>query len=150
MSSPPPAKKQKQFASTTSSHTNKEVPAPQAPLAPRPNADLLHPPASPPNPRKRRASHSPKLNTLPPGTALPLEPIPSNAHLPASLADEAGKKRGRTNTPWTAQEEQRLKRMRDAGHSWSEIAKVVLWLASTWASLLLIHDRLSLHELKAA
>ncbi|OQU99294.1 Myb-like DNA-binding domain-containing protein isoform 1 [Cladophialophora immunda] len=123
MSSPPPAKKQKQFASTTSSHTNKEVPAPQAPLAPRPNADLLHPPASPPNPRKRRASHSPKLNTLPPGTALPLEPIPSNAHLPASLADEAGKKRGRTNTPWTAQEEQRLKRMRDAGHSWSEIAK---------------------------
>ena len=34
------------------------------------------------------------------------------------------KKKGRTNTPWTAEEEQRLKSMRDAGCSWSEIAKV--------------------------
>lgn len=34
------------------------------------------------------------------------------------------KKKGRTNTPWTAEEEQRLKTMRDAGRSWSEIAKV--------------------------
>ncbi|KAJ5289841.1 40S ribosomal protein S11 [Penicillium atrosanguineum] len=33
------------------------------------------------------------------------------------------KKKGRTNTPWTAEEEQRLKTMRDAGRSWSEIAK---------------------------
>lgn len=32
-------------------------------------------------------------------------------------------KRPRTNTPWTPQEEQRLKQMRDAGNSWSEIAK---------------------------
>ena len=32
-------------------------------------------------------------------------------------------KRSRTNTPWTPQEEQRLKAMRDAGNSWSEIAK---------------------------
>ncbi|KAI5844878.1 hypothetical protein BZA05DRAFT_153098 [Tricharina praecox] len=32
-------------------------------------------------------------------------------------------KRPRTNTPWTAAEEQRLKAMRDAGNSWSEIAK---------------------------
>ncbi|OAL22069.1 hypothetical protein AYO20_11263 [Fonsecaea nubica] len=84
---------------------------------------MLHPPASPQNPRKRRASHSPKLNTLPPGTALPSDPVTPNAHLPAGLADETGKKRGRTNTPWTAQEEQRLKQMRDSGHSWSEIAK---------------------------
>jgi len=34
------------------------------------------------------------------------------------------KKKGRTNTPWTAEEEQRLKTMRDLGRSWSEIAKV--------------------------
>jgi hypothetical protein len=34
------------------------------------------------------------------------------------------KKKGRTNTPWTAEEEQRLKAMRDTGKSWSEIAKV--------------------------
>lgn len=40
-------------------------------------------------------------------------------------APEAGvKKKGRTNTPWTAEEEQRLKTMRDAGNTWSEIAKV--------------------------
>ena len=32
-------------------------------------------------------------------------------------------KKGRTNTPWTPAEEQRLKVMRDAGNSWSEIAK---------------------------
>lgn len=32
-------------------------------------------------------------------------------------------KKTRTNTPWTPEEEQRLKRMRDAGNSWSEIAK---------------------------
>ncbi|KAF2488275.1 hypothetical protein BU16DRAFT_474252 [Lophium mytilinum] len=32
-------------------------------------------------------------------------------------------KKGRTNTPWTAKEEQTLKQMRDAGNSWSEIAK---------------------------
>ena len=33
-------------------------------------------------------------------------------------------KKSRTNTPWTPAEEQRLKTMRDAGNSWSEIAKV--------------------------
>ncbi|EAU29786.1 conserved hypothetical protein [Aspergillus terreus NIH2624] len=36
---------------------------------------------------------------------------------------EPPRKKGRTNTPWTAEEEQRLKTMRDAGRSWSEIAK---------------------------
>ena len=35
-------------------------------------------------------------------------------------------KKSRTNTPWTPAEEQRLKTMRDAGNSWSEIAKVGL------------------------
>ena len=35
-------------------------------------------------------------------------------------------KRSRTNTPWTAEEERRLKSMRDAGSNWSEIAKVRL------------------------
>ncbi|MCJ1259842.1 hypothetical protein MMC24_007681, partial [Lignoscripta atroalba] len=32
-------------------------------------------------------------------------------------------KKSRTNTPWSPAEEQRLKAMRDAGNSWSEIAK---------------------------
>ena len=39
-------------------------------------------------------------------------------------------KKSRTNTPWSPAEEQRLKTMRDAGNSWSEIAKVV-WTATT-------------------
>ena len=33
-------------------------------------------------------------------------------------------KKSRTNTPWTPAEERRLKTMRDAGNTWSEIAKV--------------------------
>jgi len=32
-------------------------------------------------------------------------------------------KKSRTNTPWTAAEEQRLKSMRDVGNTWAEIAK---------------------------
>lgn len=45
----------------------------------------------------------------------------------ASGPEPAPKKKGRTNTPWTAEEEQRLKMMRDAGRSWGEIAKVRLY-----------------------
>ncbi|RMZ07853.1 hypothetical protein D0860_04902 [Hortaea werneckii] len=45
-------------------------------------------------------------------------PGPSQAQLPSPLA-----KKGRTNTPWTPAEEQRLKALREAGSSWSEIAK---------------------------
>ncbi|KAI9849391.1 MAG: hypothetical protein M1838_000164 [Thelocarpon superellum] len=49
----------------------------------------------------------------------------------AEAADEGGEgvssspatKKSRTNTPWSPAEEQRLKTMRDAGNSWSEIAK---------------------------
>lgn len=33
-------------------------------------------------------------------------------------------KKSRTNTPWSPAEEQKLKSMRDAQHSWAEIAKV--------------------------
>lgn len=55
-------------------------------------------------------------------------PIPTSleqdSNLVASSPEIARKKKGRTNTPWTAEEEQRLKTMRDAGRSWSEIAKV--------------------------
>lgn len=41
----------------------------------------------------------------------------------AGLTSPPVAKKGRTNTPWTPAEEQRLKQMRDAGNSWSEIAK---------------------------
>lgn len=39
-------------------------------------------------------------------------------------AQEPKVKKSRANTPWTPAEELRLKQMRDAGNSWSEIAKV--------------------------
>lgn len=42
---------------------------------------------------------------------------------PSSEVPSPVVKKGRTNTPWTPAEEQRLKVMRDAGNSWSEIAK---------------------------
>ncbi|KAJ3476556.1 hypothetical protein NLG97_g9092 [Lecanicillium saksenae] len=49
------------------------------------------------------------------------------AQLPADDASAAPSqppaKKSRTNTPWTPQEELRLKQMRDAGNSWAEIAK---------------------------
>jgi len=64
-----------------------------------------------------------------------------NAYTPALLSSESREyelagsnvstpptqskaKKGRINVPWTPAEEQRLKSMRDAGQSWSDIAKV--------------------------
>ena len=43
----------------------------------------------------------------------------------AESASAPPAKKTRTNTPWTPAEEKRLKELRDAGTSWSEIAKVV-------------------------
>ncbi|RPA87458.1 hypothetical protein BJ508DRAFT_410224 [Ascobolus immersus RN42] len=59
--------------------------------------------------KRSRAQKSNKLTTEVPSTASgSVQPIV---------------KKSRTNTPWTPEEEQRLKRMRDSGNSWSEIAK---------------------------
>ncbi|KAI9371663.1 hypothetical protein BJX61DRAFT_534630 [Aspergillus egyptiacus] len=66
------------------------------------------------NPRKRRSP--PQGSTATMTTAPGGEPV-------AAAPEAAPRKKGRTNTPWTAEEEQRLKTMRDAGRSWSEIAK---------------------------
>lgn len=57
-------------------------------------------------------------NAFGPGLDTGQDPGPSQVQLPSPVA-----KKGRTNTPWTPAEEQRLKTMRDAGSSWSEIAK---------------------------
>lgn len=64
-------------------------------------------PITPTTSKKRRASKQP---TTASGAS-------------SSAGPSSGVKRTRTNTPWTATEEQRLKSMRDAGNSWSEIAK---------------------------
>ncbi|KAK8240773.1 hypothetical protein HDK77DRAFT_202096 [Phyllosticta capitalensis] len=108
---------------------------------------------SPTNPRKRRASGAtagatpqlaPNMATIAPasvtatgaGTAAYTDPAGAGGGGgdPTMLAEGGAvagagavqpppPKKGRTNTPWTAAEEQRLKIMRDAGNSWSEIAK---------------------------
>lgn len=73
----------------------------------------------------------------PPSSATSLS-FPDSAHYSAGTIPPPGGmeptplsppiiKKTRTNTPWTPAEEQRLKVMRDAGNSWSEIAKV-RWL----------------------
>ncbi|OJK03131.1 hypothetical protein ASPACDRAFT_58080 [Aspergillus aculeatus ATCC 16872] len=77
----------------------------------------------PPNPRKRRAS--PQAGTT---AAMPASGATGAGGEPgheqgSGIPEPTPKKKGRTNTPWTAEEEQRLKTMRDAGRSWSEIAK---------------------------
>jgi hypothetical protein len=114
-----------------------------SPLTPQGN---LGPPqatmaSSPPNPRKRRASgqqanqimhpqqHIDPTAMSPPGTATQAgfaDPStlvsPMSATLESPIQQPPVKK-GRTNTPWTPAEELRLKKMRDAGNTWSEIAK---------------------------
>ncbi|KAF1990380.1 hypothetical protein K402DRAFT_325300, partial [Aulographum hederae CBS 113979] len=88
------------------------------------------PPPSPSNPRKRTASQSQQIAPSPiapsPSTSAP--GFSESSAMMAGSGEESSAqppppKKGRTNTPWTPGEEQRLKTMRDAGHSWSEIAK---------------------------
>ncbi|KAI4172670.1 MAG: hypothetical protein LQ343_003410 [Gyalolechia ehrenbergii] len=85
------------------------------------------------NPRKRKAPDSSPM------TAMQSAPV-SGYGPPAAYAAQSQQgeqqadiptqgtapKKSRTNTPWSPAEEQRLKTMRDAGNSWSEIAKVRL------------------------
>ncbi|KAL9074645.1 MAG: hypothetical protein Q9157_004319 [Trypethelium eluteriae] len=95
----------------------------------------LNPPPPPPpnqqqpNPRKRRADDplqpgdvAAASSTAPFGEHDPLGPPGADLGQPQTAPPPP--KKGRTNTPWTPAEEQRLKTMRDQGTSWSEIAKV--------------------------
>ncbi|KAL1963699.1 hypothetical protein VTN77DRAFT_7903 [Rasamsonia byssochlamydoides] len=82
-------------------------------------------PLQPSNPRKRRASpeQAPASAMAAPPTTVGAGGDAANPAGGTTASEAAPKKKGRTNTPWTAEEEQRLKAMRDAGKSWSEIAK---------------------------
>ncbi|KAI1435095.1 hypothetical protein GGR50DRAFT_694431 [Xylaria sp. CBS 124048] len=74
------------------------------------------------------------MPSTPAAAATPI-PVPSGAQQASAAAQSPGSdgpdtpsqnppvKKSRTNTPWTPAEELRLKQMRDAGSSWSEIAK---------------------------
>ncbi|KAI9734433.1 MAG: hypothetical protein M1818_006821 [Claussenomyces sp. TS43310] len=70
--------------------------------------------------RKRRPTSSPTMFT---GHAPEMR-----QDMASSSTQSPAAKKSRTNTPWTAAEEQRLRQMRDAGSSWADIAKSVALL----------------------
>jgi len=96
-----------------------------------PSTQLKSPSAGPgaQNPRKRRASGQPPAPIAPAPTPVQYgdqQPVGALPDMPTGELGQQGQptpKKGRTNTPWTPAEEQRLKQMRDQGKSWSEIAK---------------------------
>ncbi|KAL8908898.1 MAG: hypothetical protein Q9171_005270 [Xanthocarpia ochracea] len=87
--------------------------------------------SSPPNPRKRKAPKSPPMAEIPSDLTPGYGPssgyaaqVEQGEQQPEAPTQAPAPKKSRTNTPWTPAEEQRLKTMRDAGNSWSEIGKV--------------------------
>lgn len=87
---------------------------------------------SAPGSRKRRLSEQQQIAPSPiapapaptaGSTAFSLVPDPLGPTTESAVTAPPPKK-GRTNTPWTPAEELRLKKFRDEGKSWSEIAKV--------------------------
>lgn len=145
LSTPPPSKRPRTGMSSTSSPPRSiELPPPsQVPIVPRATLDTNPPSRAAPNPRKRAASRSPisesrQFDLKPPPATPIVEPGSSaSVSIPNLLSeDSSSKKRSRTNTPWTAAEEQRLKQMRDTGNTWSEIAKVRLHLTYQYGPLI--------------
>ncbi|MCJ1442013.1 MAG: hypothetical protein MMC23_002505 [Stictis urceolatum] len=131
MSSSPPSKRhQKQ---QHHSHIQPLAPQPQAGLASTLSGSsaesaglaILSTPLSPS--RKRKTMEQPNPLTVPlvapavdMGNAGPSAHDTSSTQSPGAIP---APKKSRTNTPWTPAEEKRLKTMRDAGSTWSEIAK---------------------------
>lgn len=100
-------------------------PAPNA--APSPATGAPPPPVTP-------SQVQPPVPTPPaPQSAPPAQPQAPTEDANATPVSQPPAKKSRTNTPWTPQEELRLKQMRDAGNSWAEIAKV-------WMGLLVGED----------
>ncbi|CAG8366895.1 unnamed protein product [Penicillium salamii] len=127
MSSPPTSKRIKTSATTSAPPhllaqqqihpfhrvpTFEGIPIPSAPLPTQQNPGY-----------SRKRPSSPATGSV--MMASPVNPGVGAIDDPSALptVESTPKKKGRTNTPWTAEEEQRLKTMRDAGRSWSEIAK---------------------------
>ncbi|KAG9198992.1 hypothetical protein G6514_009177 [Epicoccum nigrum] len=81
----------------------------------------------PPNHRKRKSLSAGQQTSSMADASAGADAQNSAASLQAEHAETATQepkvKKSRTNTPWTPAEELRLKQMRDAGNSWSEIAK---------------------------
>ncbi|KAM5354007.1 hypothetical protein ACJ41O_000657 [Fusarium nematophilum] len=96
----------------------------QPPNGPPPPQQTPTPtPAQPGRQRKRPAPAPPvPAPPAPQAAPQPQPPAPTDDANAAPVVPPPAKK-SRTNTPWTPQEELRLKQMRDAGNSWAEIAK---------------------------
>ncbi|KAK1241936.1 hypothetical protein MKX07_007759 [Trichoderma sp. CBMAI-0711] len=115
----PPSQQQTptQPAAQPPSARSRKRPAQNA--APSPATAAAPPPVAP-------AQGQPPAPTPPaPQAAPPAQPQAAATEDANSNAAASGPpaKKSRTNTPWTPQEELRLKQMRDAGNSWAEIAK---------------------------
>ncbi|ENI10406.1 hypothetical protein COCC4DRAFT_67427 [Bipolaris maydis ATCC 48331] len=139
MSSPPSTKRSLKPSPMTTNIPPTARPAPPADLPTlHPAASLTAPaqdthlgpqqPLPSPTSRKRKSvtlghSHEPMAGA----TESSVEAHATSAALPPlaqpDTVQEPKAKKSRTNTPWTPAEELRLKQMRDAGNSWSEIAK---------------------------
>jgi hypothetical protein len=88
------------------------------------HAGVQAPPASTANRKRKSVSlNQPPENSTGGAEAQASSAAPQTAEVDAA-AQEPKAKKSRTNTPWTPAEELRLKQMRDAQNSWSEIAKV--------------------------
>ncbi|PHH77060.1 hypothetical protein CDD83_4172 [Cordyceps sp. RAO-2017] len=118
---------------------------PQQPPNAQPGSQQQTPTQTPAQPSRQRKRPAPTAQS--PATGAPPAPVtpsqvqppaptppapqsapPGQAQAPAEDANATPAapppaKKSRTNTPWTPQEELRLKQMRDAGNSWAEIAK---------------------------
>ncbi|OAL57360.1 hypothetical protein IQ07DRAFT_607464 [Pyrenochaeta sp. DS3sAY3a] len=108
-----------------------ELPSLQPAVSVAPAAQDTHAgaqqPLSPTNKKRKSVSLNHTLDQMA-SSAAGAEAQATNATAPQAAevdvgAQEPRAKKSRTNTPWTPAEELRLKQMRDAGNSWSEIAK---------------------------
>lgn len=120
---------------------------PQQPPNAQPGSQQQTPTQTPAQPTRQRKRPAPNSAQSPATGAPPAPVTPSQVQPPAPTppapqstplgqaqassedvnvtpASQPPAKKSRTNTPWTPQEELRLKQMRDAGNSWAEIAKV--------------------------
>lgn len=82
----------------------------------------------PSSPRQKRRVSGPTSSSPIAQVAGPSSSMAASSSMPEPESSSASMqppvKKSRTNTPWTAAEEQRLKNMREAGNSWADIAKV--------------------------
>ncbi|PFH57001.1 hypothetical protein XA68_15654 [Ophiocordyceps unilateralis] len=105
--------------------TPTQTPAQPSRQRKRPAPNAAQSPAAGVPPAPVTPSHvQPPAPTPPaPQSAPPGQPQPQTDDVSVPPVVQPPAKKSRTNTPWTPQEELRLKQMRDAGNSWAEIAK---------------------------